>query len=285
MASLLIHSYVFLLCTFLFLDRSFFVSSKRILMVPFLNTSHTIILHAVASRLAARGHSVTVLWAREFTQAAITRHPNFTLLEFSTRMKSEELAGSFRMMQDNVANPPNVSIPLETGWLTKLNNYIKIGSSLMKLGESVSLLGNAICKTVLSDNHLMKRLREQQFDIALVDDFYLTRCLFLIPHSLGAPYKYLLIQLLLMSRLKFYCTFHCILGRHSICFSGRISLLVGHAAPACPRGLVWYGVVHSARWPLFSQTYNTRIDYSAKYCTANTRLPILLSRKLTTRQR
>ena len=183
--------YVFLLCTFLMLDLSCFVSSKRILIMPFLNTSHTIILHAVASRLAARGHSVTVLWTREFTQAAITRHPNFTLIEFSTRMKSEELAESFRMIQDNVANPPNVSIPVETGLITKLSNYIEIGRSLMKLGESVSLIGNAICKTVLSDDHLMKRLREQQFDIALVDDFYLTRCLFLIPHSLGASYKFI----------------------------------------------------------------------------------------------
>ena len=155
-------------------------------MVPFLNTSHTIILHGVASRLAARGHSVSILWASEFTQAAITRHLNYTLIEFSTRMESGELAKNYRMMHDKVANPPNASLRVEPGWLTRLSDYIEIGLSLLNLGECSSLLGNAICKTVLSDANLMKKLREQQFDIALLDDFYLTRCLYLIPHSLGA---------------------------------------------------------------------------------------------------
>ena len=99
-------------------------------MVPFVNTSHTIILHAVASRLAARGHSVSVLWTREFTQAAITSHQNYTLIEFSTRMKSDELAESYRAVHENFANPLNVSIPFgtETGWLTRFKSYIEIGS-------------------------------------------------------------------------------------------------------------------------------------------------------------
>ena len=175
-----------LLCLWSLIHLSF-VSSKQILMVPFINTSHTIILHAVASRLAARGHSVSVLWTREFTQGAITGHPNFTLIEFSTRMKPDELAESCRAIHENFANPSNFSIPLgtEAGWLTRFKSYIEIGRSMNRLGESVSKVANAMCKAVLSDDRLMSRLQKQQFDIALVDDYFLTRCLFLIPHSLG----------------------------------------------------------------------------------------------------
>ena len=175
-----------LLCVLSLIHLSI-VSSKRILMVPFLNTSHTIILHAVASRLAARGHSVTVLWSREFTQGAITGHSNFTLLEFSTRMKPDELSESYRAVHEKFTNPSNVSIPFgtETGWLTRFKSYIEIGRSMNRFGESVSILANAVCKAIISNGHLMSKLREQQFDIALVDDFFLNRCLFLIPHSLG----------------------------------------------------------------------------------------------------
>ena len=174
------------------------VGGKRILMVPFVNTSHTTMLHAVASRLAARGHSVSILWTREFTQVSITSHPNYTLLEFSTRMKPDELAECYRELHENYANPPNTSIPVEaeTGWLAKFENFIKIGKSMNRLGQSVSRVANAVCKAVLSDDHLMRSLRDQQFDIALVDDYFLTRCLFLIPHSLGILKVYIFSKLL-----------------------------------------------------------------------------------------
>lgn len=160
---------------------------KRILILPFLNTSHTIILNAVASPLAARGHSVSFMWANEFTQRAISRHPNYTLLEFSTNMKPEELEEAVRAIHENFASPQKVSNPFrpETGWLSKLRNYFEMGRAGSRLGESVSKIANAVCKAVLSDKALMARLRDSRFDIALVDDFFLTRCLFLIPHLLG----------------------------------------------------------------------------------------------------
>lgn len=156
--------------------------------MPFINMSHSIIMNAIASRLAARGHSVSFLWASEFPLKAVTQHPNYTLIEFSTNMNSKELLGTFRAVLRHFESPENISLPFdpETGWLTKLKSYLEIGGEMKHLGESVSVLSNAICKVVLSDYHLMARLREQHFDIALVDDFFCTRCLFLIPHSLGA---------------------------------------------------------------------------------------------------
>ena len=96
-----------LLCIVSFFETSN-VSSKRILMFPFINTSHAIILHAVASRLAVRGHSVTVLWATEFSHKAITQYPNYTLIEFSTGITADKLMENIRTIQDNFDNPNNV---------------------------------------------------------------------------------------------------------------------------------------------------------------------------------
>lgn len=182
---------VFLVCT-LSLTNLCVVSCKRILIVPYINSSHTIIIHAVASRLAARGHSVTVLWANEFTQGSITRHPNYTLFEFSIGMEFEELQEATRAVHEYYINPDNVSFPFATemGLFTRIKNYLIIGRSMSKLGAGVSTIANLLCKAVLSDDHLMAKLREQHFDITLVDDFFVARCLYLIPRSLGTvPYN------------------------------------------------------------------------------------------------
>jgi hypothetical protein len=151
------------------------VSSKRILMLPFMNSSHTIILHAVASRLALRGHLVTVLWATEFPHRDITRYPNYTLIEFSTGITAAKMMENSRTIQDNFANPNNVSMPTDLmGWL-RLNNYIEVFRSMSRYGESISTLANALCRAILYDNHLLAKLKAQKFDLALVDDSYLSR--------------------------------------------------------------------------------------------------------------
>ena len=176
------------------------VSSKRILMLPFLNSSHAIILHAVASRLAVRGHSVTVLWTTEFSHRVITRYPNYTLIEFSTGITPDKLTENIRTVQENFANPNNVSMPTESmGWLKRLNNYIELFRSMSRFGESISTLANAVCRVILSDNNLLDRLKAQQFDIALVDDNFLARCIYLIPHTLG---KYAFLRLSYLQKLK-----------------------------------------------------------------------------------
>lgn len=55
----------------------------RVLVLPMLNSSHTLMLSAVASELAHRAHHVAVLWPRESTCAAVTRNPALQKIEFS----------------------------------------------------------------------------------------------------------------------------------------------------------------------------------------------------------
>ena len=183
-----VYRYVSLLCIawLIIINLSSF-SSKRILMLPFTNSSHSMILHSVTSSLAARGHSVTVLWATEFSQKSITRYPNYTLLEFSMGITSDKLVKNLQVVQDNFAYPLNFSfLPISMGWLTKIKSYFEIASSMSRLGESISIISNWMCKALLSDYHLMAKLKEQHFDMALVDDNLFARCLYLIPYSLGA---------------------------------------------------------------------------------------------------
>lgn len=55
----------------------------RVLVLPMLNSSHTIMLSAVASELARRAHHVVVLWPRESKSAAVTNDPALKRIEFS----------------------------------------------------------------------------------------------------------------------------------------------------------------------------------------------------------
>ena len=162
------------------------INCKRILLVPFLNTSHAIIMHAVATRLVARSHSIAILWAREFQQDAITEHANYTLIDFSIRIKSEELDETYRTLQDAFANQQNESLSA-VGWLESMptvGNIFKMVRRKHRFNAVMSGVANAMCNSVLSDERLMTSLRDQ-FDMAFVDDCYLSHCLYLIPHSLG----------------------------------------------------------------------------------------------------
>ena len=60
------------------------VSNKsQVLVIPFLNASHTLMLAAVADALASRGHSVSVLWPSTCKCASITSNPSFHLFEYN----------------------------------------------------------------------------------------------------------------------------------------------------------------------------------------------------------
>ena len=175
-------------------------SCKRLLVLPFLNTSHTLIMHAVASRLSARGHSITVLWAHEFHQEAITRHTNYSLLEFPLSLQPDEIAECWRATQENFLSQQQLlSSQTHSGWLAKAANAIENGRVMIGRAGLISKMSNALCHQVLSDEQLMNKLRERWFDMALVDDFFFARCLFLIPHALGV--------LFLLTRLVFWSCF------------------------------------------------------------------------------
>ena len=58
-------------------------NKSKVLVLPFLNASHTLMLAAVADALASRDHSVTVLWPPNCKCSSITGNPSFHLFEYN----------------------------------------------------------------------------------------------------------------------------------------------------------------------------------------------------------
>ena len=164
------------------------VSSKRILMVTSQFTSHVMIMQEVTSRLAERGHSVTLLWVGDFQTLPLTRLINYTLLNVPMRMKREELMEISLGFADAFADQLKISPLTNLGrivWLEKLNNFFQVTRKRILLDDYAAKIINAECDSVLSDDSLMAILRGQ-FDMAFVDDIYPGHCLYIIPLKLGA---------------------------------------------------------------------------------------------------
>ena len=69
-------------------------------------------------------------------------------------------------------------------WLDALNKMVKSGNFLFKVLSDVA---HAMCRALLSDDRLIERLREEHFDIAIVDSYPTFRCTHLLPKMLGIP--------------------------------------------------------------------------------------------------
>ena len=183
-------SHILLLCTFTTFALFYLLPSrpalaKRILAVPFGNVSHTIIMEAVMRRLAERGHEVAVLWADDFLMHSITRNPLYELFEFSMNVSREEFQSIQDAVQNELLNEARRSRDTDsslTTWVLNIHEQINVAFSRSSL---VANAANKFCQRVLADGHLMKALNERKFDIALVDDFFFSRCIYLFPHVLS----------------------------------------------------------------------------------------------------
>ena len=159
--------------------------AKRILVVPFANVSHTLIVEAVMRRLAERGHEVTVLWANEFLMHTITHKPNYELIEFSMNMSREEAQSIQDAVQHEFLNEARRSMDTDrslTAWVLNAHEQMR---ALFGRSSLAADAANKLCQSVLADGRLMKTLNEHKFDIALVDDFFYSRCIYLFPHVLS----------------------------------------------------------------------------------------------------
>jgi hypothetical protein len=164
------------------------VSSKRILMVTSQFVSHLMVMQEITSRLAERGHSITLLWAGDFQTFPLTRLINYTLLNIPMKMKQEEFMEISLGLLDAYAHQLKVAPLTNLGrieWLEKLNNFVQVNRQRLLLEDYGEKITNVICDSVLSNDSLIARLRGQ-FDMAFVDDLHFSRCLYIIPGKLGA---------------------------------------------------------------------------------------------------
>ena len=165
-------------------NSSRFICAKRILVVPYTNVSHTIVIEAVMRRLAERGHELTVLWANDYPLDLITKNPHYKLIEFSLNMRSD-FEWVQEIVQREYLNDARRGDDTDKSLLAgMLGAYAQMKSGFVRASSEIGF-ANKYCQMVLSDSRIMSTLREHRFDLALVDDFFVARCTYLIPHVLG----------------------------------------------------------------------------------------------------
>ena len=165
-------------------NSSRFICAKRILVVPYTNVSHTFVIEAVMRRLAERGHELTVLWANDFPLDLITKNPHYKLIEFSLNMRSE-FEWVQKLVERDFFDEARWSAEPEKSLLARmLRAYSQMKEVFVMVSSQIDF-ANKYCQMVLSDSRIMSTLREHRFDLAIVDDFPVARCTYLIPHVLG----------------------------------------------------------------------------------------------------
>ncbi|CAL4125592.1 unnamed protein product [Meganyctiphanes norvegica] len=144
-----------------------------LLMHPMYAASHVLALRTLTKELTTRGHQVTVVRWRDSHSYSPLDDPNIT--EYVLAINNTH------------GNVPHVSqeergrfiMPQEQMW----SNGLSITSVPVDMFQTIS----AFCKALFSQEDLIKTLRAQKFDIAIIDLIY-NECSLALAHDMGAPY-------------------------------------------------------------------------------------------------
>ena len=146
------------------------VDSARILLVPVPAKSHLFFWHKFAQTLISRGHYVKIVMS--------------SAMEFEEEnLETENL--EYFMYKSSVEQ-----IYSETEEFQRYSVECSIGNNCDTAGivHNSSASMKTECISAVTDKHFMKKLREAQFDIVLVDGLPPFRCVYVIPYKLSVPY-------------------------------------------------------------------------------------------------
>ena len=166
---------VLLLLLLLLLYQLPLATPSRILLMPFPYISHVAEISAIGTELMKSGHDVYILLPASY--------PDFD------RVKVES---KFTVIDYLVKDPDIYSMPPSESD----GDWIDVALRSYPIEELRANIDGFIqfCTNPLEDSTLVDRLRRLQFDLALVDAFPGTRCLWIIAHWIGVPYASLTTQ-------------------------------------------------------------------------------------------
>ncbi|XP_042877104.1 UDP-glucuronosyltransferase 2A3-like [Penaeus japonicus] len=147
-------------------------ASKILVLHPMYAASHVLTLRALAKGLVARGHEVTVLRWKDTHQYPDANHPN--IREHVLAINNTEGAIPHLTVEERAS----FQMPQEIMWSK--------GTSWTALPVDMFLTISAFCKSLLEREQLREDLRNEQFDIAIVDVIY-NECSLALAHDLGLP--------------------------------------------------------------------------------------------------
>ena len=148
---------------------------SRILLMPFPYKSHVAEMSAIGNELLMNGHNVSVLLPASYP--GLDRVPvesGFSVVEYSV------------IEPDFYTMPPSES---DSDWVDVALNSYPIDEFRTNVDGFLQL-----CTNPLEDRALVDRLRQLQFDLALVDAFPGSRCYWILAQWIGVPYASLTTQ-------------------------------------------------------------------------------------------
>lgn len=150
------------------LDSLDYVTCSNIVLLPFAYRSHVSEITSIGSGLQSRGHSVFLVLPESYPHL-------------------DELKDRFQLVLYTVKYPDVYSKADETNsW----KSWVEIAMSVSPIEELRMSVEGFIefCTNPLEDEDLPVKLGKLHLDLAIVDGFSGTRCLYLIMYKLGIPY-------------------------------------------------------------------------------------------------
>lgn len=155
---------------------NFALGDKFLIMHPFYSGSHMLTLHHVATELIRKGHQVVTLRFRDFHEYKLKPlGPNHREIMLAFNNSDGRLPF---VSQEDVAK---FEMPVELLWQEGLAL-----STLFKIPRDPWILVKEFCHVVLANQTLLLELKNEKFDLSIVDLVY-NECSLAIAHQLKLP--------------------------------------------------------------------------------------------------
>jgi len=150
-------------------------ASSRVILMPFAYRSHVVEISAIGGELLTHGHHVHILLPASYPELdRMKAQSGFDVVEYAVKER------------DFYTMPPAAD---DADWIDVALN----SSPLEELRTNVDGFIQ-FCTNPLEDGDLADRLGRLRLDLALVDAFPGSRCLWILAHRLGVPYASLTTQ-------------------------------------------------------------------------------------------
>ena len=143
--------------------------SSKVLMIAAQQVSHVMEQVAVGEDLITRGHSVHMLLQDTFPKLDSVRDVGIHPVVYPQGMQA-----GMTVLLDKI----------QIECFNKDFQPLKAASGMMDVLKLE-------CSNLLYNTELMDRLRDEDYDLAMVDGFMFSHCLFLIPYNLTIPYVFM----------------------------------------------------------------------------------------------
>ena len=144
-----------------------YAAAAKILLLPAAHKGHVNFFTVAAKELQSRGHDVVVL--TELLHKHIVEKANVPYILNDGKAQSP------------MENPTILHAGIFNSGLSQLFGLVKVLGSLCDMALT-------ICYEVMQSETMMQELKNQKFDLALVDELPWHRCLYVIPYKLDIPY-------------------------------------------------------------------------------------------------